>query len=118
MKDNRHSIFESHIGYIIDLVVKNYNQAKSKNELQSTFEGQEVISGRETFLIKSVFPKDKDYYGHIIYINLDSKLYLPEKIAVYGWDMELLEMYYFSDTQINVGLTELDFDVDNPAYDF
>lgn len=118
MTDNRHSILESHIGYIIHLVEQNYNRAKSNNELKSFFEGNEVINGKETLLIKVVFPANKNYYGHIIYFNVDSALYLPEKIVVYGWDMELLEMYHFSNIHINVGLTESDFDIDNPSYDF
>ncbi len=118
MRDNRHSILESHIGYIINLVEKNYNRAKSNNELNSSFEGREVINGKETWRIKAVFPADKNYYGHIIYFNIDSASYLPEKIAVYGWDRELLEMYHFSNIHTNVGLTESDFDIDNPAYDF
>jgi hypothetical protein len=118
MKDNRHSILESHIGHIIDIVETNFNRAKSNKELISTFEGKEVIDGKETLLFKTVFPKSKNYYGHLIYIYIDNELYLPIKIAVYGWEMELLEMYHFSDIKINVGLSDIDFDVDNPAYGF
>lgn len=118
MNDNRHPIFESHVGYIINIMETNYNRAKANNELTCTFEGQEVIDGKKTLLLKSVFPKGKNYYGHIIYINIDSELYLPVKIKVFGWEMELLEMYHLSDIKVNVSLSDMDFDVDNPDYDF
>jgi outer membrane lipoprotein-sorting protein len=49
---------------------------------------------------------------------MDIELYLPVKIEVYGWALELLEMYHFSNLEINVGLNDMDFDVNNPEYDF
>lgn len=118
MKDNRHSILEAHIGHIINIMETNLNQAKANNELTCTFEGQEIIDKRKTLLFKSIFPESKNYYGHIIYINIDNELYLPIKITVYGWEMELLEMYHFSNIKVNIGLSDVDFDVDNPDYDF
>ena len=118
MKDNRHSILESHIGYIISMFEENYYRAKKNAELNVTFEGNEELNGRKTLCFKAIFPEDKEYYGHIITINLDVELFLPIKIATYGWDMELLEMYHYTDLEINVGLSDFDFDIDNPAYDF
>jgi len=118
MTDNRHSILDSHIGHIIDVVNTNYNRAKNNKELKTSFEGSKVLNGTKTLLFKTIFPENKDYYGHVINIYIDAELYLPIKIEVYGWEMELLEMYHFSDLRVNVGLTDIDFDVDNPAYDF
>jgi len=118
MTDNRHSILDSHIGHIIDVVNTNYNRAKKNKELKTFFEGSKVLNGTKTLLFKTILPENKDYYGHVINIYIDAELYLPIKIEVYGWEMELLEMYHFSDLRVNVGLTDIDFDVDNPAYDF
>ena len=118
MIDNRHSILDSHIGHIINIIKTNYNRAKINKELTTTFEGNKILSGTKTLLFKTIFPENKDYYGHVININFDAELYLPVKIEVYGWAMELLEMYHLSDLRVNVGLSDIDFDVNNPAYEF
>jgi hypothetical protein len=118
MQDNRHSILDSHIGHIIGIIDSNYKRAINNDELITAVEGKEILKGSETLLFQAIFPENKDYYGHIININMDIELYLPVKIEVYGWALELLEMYHFSNLEINVGLNDMDFDVNNPEYDF
>jgi len=118
MTNNRHSILDSHIGHIINIVNTNYNRAKTNKELTITFEGTKVLNGTQTLLFKAIFPENKDYYGHVININFDAEYYLPVKIEVYGWEMELLEMYHLSDLHVNVGLSDIDFDINNPDYEF
>ena len=65
-----------------------------------------------------MFAEGRDYYGHIIYINIDKEAHLPIKIKVLGWREELLEEYYYENLKVNVGLTEEDFDVRNKKYKF
>lgn len=118
MKNNRHYIYESHIGNIVDMIQENYNKAKTNNEGDITYKGEEVLDDIKTYVFQVVFPENKGYYGHIILINIDKENHLPVKLEVYGWANELFELYYFSQLKINTGLTDMDFDIKNPNYEF
>ena len=118
MRNNRHPIMEAGIGQIISIIEKNYRMSKNDTNVFITYEGEHVLSGNKSMLIKAVFPERKEYYGHIIYLYFEKESYLPIKITVYDWENQLIEDYYFEDIKLNVGLTEKDFDTDNPDYDF
>ena len=51
-----------------------------------------------------------------VWVSPDSLL--PTRIEIFDASGELYERYVYSDVQINVGLTDLDFDPDNPDYRF
>lgn len=118
LRNNRHAITESHLGHIITLVMDNYQKALKNNELQITFLGLERIEDRNTLAYKAMFPENKGYYGHLILFNIDESLNLPVQVKVYGWQNELWEWYTYSRLAVNVGLTDIDFDRNNPAYQF
>ena len=118
MKGNRHSIKEAHIGHILDLIKKNYEMSVERGEGSITFEGEEKLDGRETLLFKALFPENKGYYGHKMFIYIDKPLQLPVKTVVYGWDGSLWEMYHYSNIKVNVGLRSRDFDIENKEYGF
>jgi hypothetical protein len=56
-------------------------------------------------------------------ICFDAERKLPLRYSAYGWDENggegaLLESYTYTDIKTNVGLSEIDFDPNNPAYNF
>ncbi len=118
LKYNRHTIIEADIGHILKIFETNYEMARTDKDAAIAFEKEELLDSRSTWRFKAVFPAGKDYYGHVIYINIDKDLHLPLKIIVHGWNMELIEQYYYEDLKIDVGLTEEDFDVTNKKYLF
>jgi outer membrane lipoprotein-sorting protein len=113
LKNNRHPIMEAGFGHIIHLVEKNYLISRNDKDSFITYEGEKVLSGQKTLLIKAVFPKGKGYYGHIIYVYFDKISFLPIGVTVYGWENEFLEDYRFENIKLNVGLTEKDFNPNN-----
>ena len=118
LKYNRHTIIDADIGHILNIFETNYRMASADKDATIAFEKEEMLDGRNTWQFKAVFPAGKSYYGHTIYINIDQILHLPIKIAVFGWNMELLEQYYYENLKIDVGLTEDDFDATNKKYLF
>lgn len=118
LKYNRHTIRESDIGHVLEIVEQNYEKAKLDKEAVIAFDGEEQLSGGPAWRFKAVFPDGRGYYGNIVYFHIDKKLSLPVKITVYGWRNELLEEYYYEDLKVNTGLTEKDFDVNNSQYAF
>ncbi|MFH1050791.1 MAG: DUF1571 domain-containing protein [bacterium] len=114
----RHSVLDADFGSIIELMKKNYELAQKHEgaELQQLANG--VVNGKASKVFKITLPKDDIYYGHLIYLHLDEKSDLPLKFVVYDKNKKLLEDYEFWDLKVNVGLTDIDFDVDNPKYKF
>jgi outer membrane lipoprotein-sorting protein len=118
LKKNRHPIMEAGIGQILHLMERDYRNAKNDPDCRITLEGEVLVNGRKTHLIKALFPKGKGYYGRMVSIFIDKQLYLPTKITVYGWDNEFLEEYEYDNVRLNAGLADRDFDVKNPEYHF
>ncbi|MBU1168877.1 MAG: DUF1571 domain-containing protein [Proteobacteria bacterium] len=52
----------------------------------------------------------------ITYTEKNSNLLV--KLEIYDWDNNLYEFYEFKDIKMNVGLTDKDFDPENPEYKF
>lgn len=118
MRNNRHSILEAGIGKTIEVIVENYNRAKLKNEGKFEFVDKTVLYEREVLMFNAKFPKDKNYYGRKVNVYFDTKNFLPIKIEVYGWNNEFLEEYIYKQLKLNIGLSEIDFDVNNPEYGY
>lgn len=83
------------------------------------------INGRDCTLIEITHPVKRDYFEfYIARIFMDDELNIPIRYAAYSWPEQeggepvLEEEYTFTDVKLNVGLTDLDFDPKNPAYNF
>lgn len=118
MKKSRHPITESHLGFTIQLMKNSLQKAKNEKGCKIEFVKEQTLNKRNVKLYKAEFPPNKGFYGHSIYIYLDDLLNLPVKFDVYDWNDKLLESYTFSDMKINVGLKDIDFDIENKAYNF
>lgn len=117
-KNSRHSILESPMGYLLTRVKENYELSKKRGEGRVSYDGEEVVDGRRTYLFSGEFPEDTGYYGSRVLLNFYEDTTLPARVAVYGKDGRLLEKYEYSRLQIDVGLSSVDFDPENPAYNF
>jgi hypothetical protein len=118
MKLSRHPIFESDLGFIIKLMRKNLLAAKEQNMQNIEFVKELQINKKSALLFTAEFPENKGFYGHKIYIYLDKDLFLPVKFDVYDWNNKLIGAYSFANLKINIGMTYLDFDIDNELYGF
>ncbi|GAB6097818.1 DUF1571 domain-containing protein [Desulfatiferula olefinivorans] len=58
------------------------------------------------------------HYGSRTIAYIDKTLNLLVKLEIFDWGNNLYEFYEFKDIRLNVGLTDTDFDPDNPAYKF
>jgi outer membrane lipoprotein-sorting protein len=59
-----------------------------------------------------------DYYAGRLVLWIDDELQLPLQIDLYDHEGSLYEHYEHHDLEINVGLTDADFNPKNPAYRF
>ena len=70
--------------------------------------------------------KQEPFTFHIAEIDLDMQRMIPIRLATWDWPREgaedesplLTEEYIYHNVKLNVGLKDIDFDPDNPAYDY
>jgi hypothetical protein len=84
-----------------------------------------VINGHSGTEIRIIHPQPAEHFDfHIARILIDDELNLPVGYEGYTWPEKpgdepvLNERYFYTEIQLNVGFTDLDFDPDNPAYDY
>lgn len=95
----------------------------SRSDLKDETKDEESNITHETI---RVIHQDKkpEYDFHIVEVQFDRKLNLPISYTSYLWpdknqsEPQLEEEYSYSDIQLNVGLTDKDFDPENDSYNF
>lgn len=120
MRDNRHPITESGLHNLVDLIAEQVRKGIGAGEFESRDLGEEVVYGRKTRKMEGIFPRDegKGYYCSRTVVNLDMEMKIPIKVLIYDWDDRIVESYGYEDLVLNAGLTDADFDPENPEYRF
>lgn len=92
-------------------------------ECKVTFYENSKINQRPCTGVLVVHPeRDAASRFHMARVFLDKELKIPLLFESYDWPAEtggkpqLLEQYSYSDVRLNVGLTDADFDRENPSY--
>ena len=83
------------------------------------------INDRDCTCAQVVHPVPrKNFLFNVARIFVDDNLNVPVRYEAYDWPKvaggapELIEEYTYLNMKLNVGLTDFDFDIDNPAYQF
>jgi len=109
---------------VSELIIKGEAQRKL-GKCEVNFFKNAKIDDRPCMLIEVINPKQlpslEFYRAHIF---IDNELNVPVRYAAWSWpetpggEPVLLEEYTYRNIQLNVGLTEQDFNPENPAYQF
>ena len=122
MRGNRHPITDLGIGNTIDLIARDARlaQARPQDGVEAYDLGESQVYGVRARCIETYAPARRwsFYYAHHAKICVDARTNLPVRVTVWDEDGELLEDYVYAKVKVNVGLTDLDFSPDNPAYGF
>lgn len=125
MKGNRYPIRDVGIRNLVVKMIEFGEKARHHDESVITIKRNVDVCGRTCSLFQVVHPVKRDHYDfHIARIYLDDQWNMPVAFEAYLWPEEeggeptLLEKYYYTDLKLNVGLTDLDFDPDNEAYNY
>jgi outer membrane lipoprotein-sorting protein len=118
MKENRHSLQNSGLEKIIQLVEADFKRAQQNGLDAIRYTGEEHLDDRMVWVVEGRFPKNQGYYARTVILYIDQTLGLPIKVSIYDESDALAEEYVFHQLAINVNLTDQDFDPDNPDYDF
>ena len=125
MGGSRHPITEAGIGALIDTVAFQWKRELSPEESRITFDPHQKIGTRPCTMIESMHPqRNPQFLFHKVRLYIDHEHGLPVRFEAYDWPetkggtSNLLEEYVYIDLTLNVGLTERDFDPNNPSYSF
>lgn len=126
MRGNRYPITELGIEtLLIRMIEKGEKSRKHASPCLVEYSRDLEINGNPVTLITITHPeKHNDLEFHIAKIYIDDKLQLPIGYEGYLWPEEeggeplLIERYFYQDLEINPGLGDLDFDPENPEYEY
>ena len=110
---------------LIEIGMESMQADRQLRECEVRFIDNAKIEGRSCQCIQVTFPvRRENLRFHLARIFIDEELGLPVRFAAFSWSTEpdkaplLMEEYTFLDLKVNVGLTDEDFDRNNPSYKF
>ena len=126
MKNNKYPITEMGILNLLDKLLEVGKKDSKFGECTVTYRDYKIgkdAAARECTLIEVTHPVPrKTFIFHKAKIFVDKELNAPIMYQSFDWprkpgeEPQLIEAYHYRDLKINVGLTDMDFDHTNPAY--
>ncbi len=124
MSDCRHPITEAGIGPLLETLEARWTAELDAKETNVEF-FEKMVGSRPCHRITVTHSrKSPDYMFYRVHLYIDDAIGLPIHFEAFDWpvgsDAEppLVEEYSYNDLKLNVGLTEIDFDVSNSTYAF
>lgn len=126
MRGQRHPISEIGLTKLIDKLIERGEFDRGSTDLEVTLsEGHQLGETPVSLIrIRRPTPAEGENNFSIAEIAFDPRRQLILSYRSFGWPEEpggeptLLESYTYRDVRTNVGLSEQDFDPDNPEYDY
>ncbi len=122
MKETRHPVDESSIIFMMESLERSLDHALSHPEDDIVIEdmGDGEVFGRKVKKIRLKFPcgEGYPYYAPLSIFGIDTVRFLPLYYKAIGSDGKMWEEYRFKDLKTNIGISDSDFDPENPEYGF
>jgi len=117
-RGTNHNALEAGLKFTLDLNLRDYKKGTANNELKRVDHGLQELDGKKVYVMENILPKDKNkgYYCYRVIHYMDYADGVEIKTDIYNWDDQLQESFFYSQIKINVGLTDKDFDPENPEY--
>lgn len=122
MRDSRHPVMRSSILQTVDLFVTDMERIRESDlKADITDLGVEDVNGDASRCMRAELPRAElpELYADQIEACFSLRTGLPTRSRAYevvDGELILVEAYEFADMQVNVGLTDDDFDPGNPDY--
>lgn len=131
MQGNRYPITEIGLETLVQRLIEKGTQDKQNGrpeECEVVFRKGAKINGRVCTMLEVKHPQPRPYFEfYLAQIFIDDELNVPVRYAAYTWPAQpgaelgaddLIEEYTYTKLELNVGLTDKDFDPTNPDYKF
>jgi hypothetical protein len=125
MRGQRYPITEIGLENLVQKMIEKGNQDRQHGECHVTRFDTAKVGDRPCSVFRIEHPVERphfDFYRAEVFF--DSELKMPIRYASWSWPTEsggkplLEEEYTYTNLQVNVGLTDVDFNPDNPDYNF
>ncbi len=125
MMGNRYPITEVGLSRMVEKLIEKGIEDREKGDCRVDVVDGQKIGDRPCRLIQVVHPEQDDKFDfHIAQIFIDTERNIPLRYAAFLWpddkgqEPPLEEEYTYLNVELNVGLTDADFDPDNDNYDY
>jgi hypothetical protein len=124
-KQSRHKITEIGLRNMLSALVARWEEESKYGECDVKYYHNAKIGDRQCLAIESVHPRPRRQFKfHITRLYIDKETDMAVRLENWGFPAQpngkevLIEEYTYSRIETNVGLTDADFDRNNPAYRF
>lgn len=125
MSGNKYPLTEIGLENLLEQMIERGRRDRAHGSCQIRFDPGVDLDGRRCVRLDIVHPERSGPYDfHIarIYIDIERQMLIGYEgldwPAQPGGEPPLIERFFYSDIELNVGWTDLDFDPDNPAYNY
>lgn len=120
-KESRRTLDQFGFDKVLGLIMEYSKKAAARGELDLRYVGDGVVDGQPTYILERRLPftgKPLPYPDRLLVIHIDQENLLPVAAMSYADDAarELLGSYVYNDLEVNVGLTDADFDPDHLGF--
>ena len=125
MSGNRYPITDIGLENLLSLMAQRGNRDRKHGPCEVRLDPKLKFGERDCALLEINHPKKEgpyDFHLAKIYIDIERQILLGYE--GFGWptssggELPLIERFYYSDVELNVGLTDQDFNPDNPEYNY
>lgn len=123
MQDNRYPIYTAGMENLCQMLMEKGMEERQYPECEVKFYKDAKINGRKCLLIEMRHPVQRPHFEWTLArVYVDEELQIPIRFVSWGFPESrggrpiLLEEYTYTSLKLNVGLTDADFDPDNPNY--
>lgn len=125
LSESRHPITNMGLKPLVDGVIKQWETELKYGEIEVKYYPNAKVRGMACKVIESSHPRPRRQFPfHKTRLFIDKATNLPVRVEQYGFPTTagqkppLLEEYTYWNIRANVGLTDKDFDPENPKYGF
>lgn len=124
MRGQRYPISELGLENLVAKLIEKGERDRQRGECNVNFLQGAKVGSRECTVLSVEHPVERPYFDfHRAEIFIDNELQIPVRYCAYSWpepggQPPVLEEYTYQNVKLNVGLTDNDFDRNNPRYRF
>jgi hypothetical protein len=129
MRGQRYPLTEIGVENLVVKLIERGQRDREVPDVQVDFRRDAKINGRSCTMIQVSHPQPRAGYDfQSAQVFIDSELNIPIRYAAYDWPAggqnnanglgPVIEEYTYMNVKVNVGLTDHDFDPENPTYNF
>jgi hypothetical protein len=125
MEGNRYPMTDAGPVKMLKKLIEHHEEERKYGECDVRITPGVKVDARDCTCVQVIHPTRRQNFSfHKVCIFYDNEMKLPIRWEAYDWPREtsgdppLVEEYTYRELKFNPGLTDVDFDINNPAYNF